>query len=126
MALGTRSDSIRKMEASVAKADWGIKRTCQGCAVRFYDLRKAPIVCPKCGHRHDAEDFVKSRRSRPSASKAPVVVAVPKKPVPAPAEAIDDVEIADTEADALIEDTDDLEDGDDIPEVAAEGEEPAR
>ena len=109
----------------MAKADWGIKRTCQGCAVRFYDLRKAPIVCPKCGHRHDAEDFVKSRRSRPSASKAPVVVAVPKKPVPAAVE-VDEVEIADGEADALIEDTDDLEDGDDIPEVAAKDEEPAR
>ena len=29
----------------------GIKRTCQnsGCGSRFYDLSRAPIVCPMCG-----------------------------------------------------------------------------
>lgn len=27
----------------------GTKRTCQSCAVRFYDLSRTPIMCPKCG-----------------------------------------------------------------------------
>ena len=30
------------------KAEWGTKRACPKCAVRFYDLNKDPIVCP-CG-----------------------------------------------------------------------------
>ncbi|WP_339852442.1 FYDLN acid domain-containing protein, partial [uncultured Nisaea sp.] len=32
----------------MAKPEWGIKRTCQSCGARFYDLMKSPIVCPKC------------------------------------------------------------------------------
>jgi uncharacterized protein (TIGR02300 family) len=31
------------------KARRGTKRVCQGCAVRFYDLSREPIVCPSCG-----------------------------------------------------------------------------
>ena len=27
----------------------GIKRTCQSCDERFYDLTHVPIVCPHCG-----------------------------------------------------------------------------
>jgi len=52
----------------VVKASWGIKRTCQNCAARFYDLNKSPIKCPKCGREHDREDFVKVRRGRASAA----------------------------------------------------------
>jgi uncharacterized protein (TIGR02300 family) len=26
----------------------GTKRICPGCAVKFYDLDKRPVVCPKC------------------------------------------------------------------------------
>src|SRR5262245_21546020 len=32
-----------------SKALRGIKRTCQACEVRFYDLAREPIVCPACG-----------------------------------------------------------------------------
>ena len=52
----------------MVKASWGIKRTCQNCAARFYDLNKSPIKCPKCGREHDREDFVKVRRGRASAA----------------------------------------------------------
>lgn len=31
------------------KAARGTKRVCQSCEVRFYDLMRAPIVCPACG-----------------------------------------------------------------------------
>ena len=32
------------------KPEWGVKRTCPSCGVRFYDLMKTPITCPSCGH----------------------------------------------------------------------------
>ena len=48
----------------MAKPEWGIKRTCQSCGARFYDLMKSPIVCPKCGTEYDPEAVLKSRRAR--------------------------------------------------------------
>jgi uncharacterized protein (TIGR02300 family) len=33
----------------MSRPELGIKRACQSCTSRFYDLMKAPIVCPKCG-----------------------------------------------------------------------------
>lgn len=103
----------------MSKPEWGVKRTCQSCAARFYDLKRTPIVCPKCGHKHDVEDFVKTRRSRSAAAKAPPP---PKKPIEkvVPAEIEDTIDVgADDEADEdILEDTADLgEDGDDIPEI---------
>jgi uncharacterized protein (TIGR02300 family) len=32
----------------VAKPALGTKRVCAGCAAKFYDLGKDPIVCPTC------------------------------------------------------------------------------
>jgi uncharacterized protein (TIGR02300 family) len=32
----------------VAKPELGIKRLCGNCGAKFYDLRKDPIICPKC------------------------------------------------------------------------------
>lgn len=104
----------------MSKPEWGIKRTCQSCAARFYDLKRAPIVCPKCGHKHDAEDFVKTRRSRSAAAKAPPAPKkVVEKVVPAELDdAIEDVAPDDEADDDVIEDTADLgEDADDIPDV---------
>lgn len=34
------------------KAMRGVKRACQACEVRFYDLLRKPIVCPSCGAQH--------------------------------------------------------------------------
>jgi uncharacterized protein (TIGR02300 family) len=33
----------------MSRAELGLKRACQGCGSRFYDLMKSPIACPKCG-----------------------------------------------------------------------------
>ena len=30
----------------------GMKRTCQSCDERFYDLEKQPILCPHCGAKY--------------------------------------------------------------------------
>ena len=69
----------------MTKPEWGTKRTCQSCAAHFYDLRKDPIVCPKCGATYDPEAILKSRR------RAPEQI-VPVKPVKEP-------ELPDVEAD---------------------------
>ena len=34
---------------SVAKPDLGFKRQCLNCGIKFFDLNKSPITCPKCG-----------------------------------------------------------------------------
>ena len=31
------------------KADLGLKFTCVNCAARSFDLKRTPVVCPKCG-----------------------------------------------------------------------------
>lgn len=33
----------------MAKPELGAKRQCQSCGVKFFDLNKDPVVCPKCG-----------------------------------------------------------------------------
>jgi uncharacterized protein (TIGR02300 family) len=98
----------------VSKPEWGTKRTCQSCAAHFYDLRKDPIVCPKCGVTYDPEAVLKSRRGR--------VVEKPVAAKPAPEEELPDVEVEDAdlgeEDDSIMEDTSELgEDDEDVSEV---------
>lgn len=98
----------------MSKPEWGTKRTCQSCAAHFYDIRKDPIVCPKCGTTYDPEAVLKSRRSR--------VVEKPAPAKPAPDEELPDVEVEDSdmgdEDDSVMEDTSELgEDDDDVTEV---------
>ena len=58
----------------MAKAELGTKRLCANCAVKFYDLGKTPIVCPKC---HTVMELVAvTSRSRPE-PVAPVRAAAP-------------------------------------------------
>ncbi len=40
---------------------WGTKRTCQGCAAKYYDLGHTPIVCPKCGVVYDPASGIRLR-----------------------------------------------------------------
>ena len=108
-------------ETDVAKHEWGVKRTCQGCAAVFYDLRRSPITCPKCGVEYDPEAVLKSRRGRaaPVDEPKPVPVAAIE---PVEAEAVEEVEKEAAEEEeegaAVIEDTSDLgEDTDDLGEV---------
>ncbi len=50
----------------MAELTWGIKRTCTGCAARFYDLRKSPPVCPKCGVVVELQTATRGKRSKNS------------------------------------------------------------
>lgn len=105
----------------MAKAEWGVKRTCQSCGAVFYDLRRDPITCPKCGTEHDPEAVLKSRRGRavPADEAKPVPVAAAEVE-PVEAEAVEEVEKEgeEEEEEAVMEDTSDLgEDTDDLGEV---------
>ncbi len=110
----------------MSKPEWGTKRVCQGCGVRFYDLNRSQIVCPKCGTVNTAEAPAKLRRAPPRAIE-------PARPVPAPIEPeaslvvegvapasleAEDAEEKDEDEEEVIEDTSDLgEDEDDVAEV---------
>ncbi len=62
----------------VVKVDWGTKRICPNCGARYYDMRRMPITCPKCGAPFDPEALARPRKTR----GAPVPVPVPEEVVP--------------------------------------------
>ncbi len=108
----------------MSKPEWGTKRTCQGCGVRFYDLNRSQIVCPKCGTESSPEAPTKLRRA--AAKPVEPMRPVPPVPVPeilvagpaSPSELVDDEAEDDEEEDEVIEDASDLgEDEDDVAEV---------
>lgn len=123
----------------LAKPEWGTKRVCQSCAARFYDLGRAPIVCPNCGTVFDLEVLSRARRSRPS----PRAAAVPDEElatdeaeapgVEADAEELDeeveaeeddtavDAEDGQEEDDSLIEDASELGEDEDMSDVIEGG-----
>jgi uncharacterized protein (TIGR02300 family) len=67
---------------TVAKPELGTKRLCAGCGVKFYDLNKDPITCPKCGTVFEVVTV--APRGRPeaaaaaAATRAPVQAAEPE------------------------------------------------
>lgn len=93
----------------MAKPQLGNKRVCVACSTRFYDLGKAPAICPKCGTEQPAEQ---PRLRRPGGNVADMKPA--KKPMPAPGvDEADLVVVEDVEEEAeedVLEDTSDLED----------------
>ncbi|MGH6931163.1 MAG: TIGR02300 family protein [Dongiaceae bacterium] len=110
----------------MAKTAWGMKRTCQGCGARFYDLQRDPIVCPKCATVFDPESAQRTRRSRSAVAPAkptPPRPIVPDKfvaPEEVAAEIGEEIEAIEesVDADEVIEDTEDLpEDENEVAEV---------
>ena len=110
----------------MANPELGTKRTCLQCGARFYDLDKAVIVCPKCGHEHTAELFARNRRLRstaadamPKPKRAPAAAVSPEA---ADEEADIEVEVEDEDEDEVFEDTADIgEDDEDVAEVIDKG-----
>ena len=88
------------------KPELGSKRVCVNCQTRFYDLTRAPAVCPKCHTEQPAE------QPRPRRIGGNVVEdRRPKKPVPEPG--IEEVEVEgveDVEDEDVLDDAADLED----------------
>jgi uncharacterized protein (TIGR02300 family) len=101
----------------VTKPEWGTKRICQSCGARFYDLRRTPITCAKCGTIFDREALIKARRLRQS--PVPAVLEEPKiAEVEAPETEEPPAEAAEGEEEKVIEDPSELgKDEDDVAEV---------
>jgi uncharacterized protein (TIGR02300 family) len=79
-----------------------MKRICPSCAMRYYDMKKTPPVCPKCKTVFDPENLLKAKRGR----------GADKKAKDAAEEVIDDLPETENEAaeDVAIEDAEELGD----------------
>ena len=63
----------------MVKAEWGTKRTCPKCGVRFYDLGKDdPVTCIACDASFVPEPVLKSKQPMPF--EAVAVVKEKEKP----------------------------------------------
>jgi len=108
----------------VPKADWGTKRLCQSCGARFYDLKRDPIVCPKCAAVYVPEAETRGKK-RPSPAEKK------KKAVPPPEAVVAEEEVLvaegeEEEGEEVLEDASELGEDEDYEEVAesVEKEEP--
>lgn len=98
------------------KPEWGVKRTCPSCGVRFYDLGNMPITCPSCG-----ESFDLSAKDKAADLKADLERA--KKAEAAQAELVDDEDLTedvdnDDDDAAVVVDDDDSDDDDAVSSPA--------
>jgi uncharacterized protein (TIGR02300 family) len=94
----------RPMATKLAR---GTKRTCQSCEERFYDLEKAPILCPHCGAKYSIASSPAALAALQAEEKAarnkPKKIVVPDEaetelPAVEGEEALADVETDDTPA----------------------------
>jgi uncharacterized protein (TIGR02300 family) len=86
--------------------DLGSKHTCFKCETKFYDLKKAAVICPKCGADQRDSPALKA----PPASERKSRAAKPVEPVVVDeAEAVEEAE--DVEAEEEAEDSVEDEDG---------------
>lgn len=122
----------------MAKPELGTKRTCVSCSTKFYDLTRAPAVCPRCGTEQPAEQ-PRLRRALPASAavSAGIAAAAAEEKLKKRAAAegaggdgeADDIEVDDADAAEGVEDAEELDDAeDDLGEdigVGEEGEEEA-
>ena len=95
----------------MAKPELGQKRVCVSCATRFYDLTRAPAVCPKCGTEQPAEQpRLKRGGGNVAEDKRP------KKVVPVAEDAEVDVEVAEDADEDVLEDAAEDDEADAIPD----------
>ena len=81
----------------MAKPELGTKRLCASCGVKFYDLNKDPIHCPKCGTVYEVAPIV--TRGRPDAAVSRAAAPVEEVAVPEPQE-IETVSLEEADAEA--------------------------
>ena len=53
----------------MAKLEWGKKRICPSCGLKYYDFNKSPITCPTCNVEFDPDLYLKSRKGKSLSSK---------------------------------------------------------
>ena len=101
------------------KEEWGVKRVCPKCAVRFYDLQRDPMTCPACGTSFDVASLTQQKTRTVEPEK------IEKAAAPVVADDVEDAvvlvdeveEVADDIADDL---ADDILDDDDDDTVSIE------
>ncbi|AFK55056.1 TIGR02300 family protein [Tistrella mobilis] len=108
----------------MAKEEWGQKHTCRSCGARFYDMRRTPVTCPKCGAEQPQIEETRSRRAareadelaRERAAQARKAKVVPAEVEDVDEEGFDEAFEDDDEDDVGIEDASELGD-DDVGDV---------
>ena len=100
----------------MTKPEWGTKHVCDSCGAKFYDMKRDPIVCPKC------ETTITPVSARPKRSRAPrpeTAAPVAKEKVEEEDDETADIDdIDDDDDDALLDDdSDDYDDDDDLLDV---------
>ena len=94
------------------KDEWGTKRACPKCTIKFYDLNSDPIVCPSCEASFDlaniSEAYKKPTREATQKAEQPAEVNPPLDPDDLSSDTIvlDDDAVIELE-DELLEDDDD-------------------
>ena len=53
----------------MAKPEWGIKRICSSCNIKYYDFNKSPVICPACGANFDPDYYLKTKKGKNVTSK---------------------------------------------------------
>ena len=99
----------------MAKLEWGKKRICPACGLKYYDFNKSPITCPTCSLEFDPDLYLKSRKGKSLSSK----VGVEKN------DDVSDVEIESseeiiTDEDVIVDLNKDVKDSDDETEINIE------
>jgi uncharacterized protein (TIGR02300 family) len=126
---GTRRGNSRKprQEIPMPKEEWGVKRICPKCSVRFYDLQNDPMTCPSCGAVFDIESLTapKGRASAGQRSKEEDTSKVASDDLVDEDVVLDDDDESDGDLDdeLLEDDDDDSVDLDDIADVASDDDE---
>lgn len=105
----------------MAQPEWGIKRICLQCGTRFYDMRRNPIVCPKCESQFDPEAITRKKRGRPPVEKN-ITPSVDDLTADIDLSLDQDVDINDDE-DTLMEDTSDFGGDDEVVGVERKSDE---
>lgn len=99
----------------MAKEEWGVKRACPKCAVRFYDLQNDPMTCPSCDAEFSLESLTDTGKSRVAQDRAK---AAAKPEVDEADVVLDDTDDSEKAADDDLLDDDDDADTANLEEVA--------
>jgi uncharacterized protein (TIGR02300 family) len=102
----------------VAKPELGMKRQCQNCGAKFFDLNRDPILCPKCGTTFQATAATRA------APRAAVVDDDAETENPnVELVSLEDAEVPDEKVAAVADDDIEIEDDDPADETFLEEEE---
>jgi uncharacterized protein (TIGR02300 family) len=104
----------------MSKPARGIKRVCQSCGARFYDLGRTPIVCPACQTVYQVTQPTSRRAERTPVPEVRAKVEPAFETVAEP-ETISLDEVEEAGEDAAVEDEEIVDLGEDEAEIPAAG-----